>query len=128
MSDDSVVGQVRGKHISELSDSELKAEARRRRAARGGTSSQSPESERSRTRGSVDRTKQYLANLGLRMDAGFSEIDRAYRDLSKKYDPSRFADDDQKKTVAEQLRGQLTEAYEGLKEALQPADPPADED
>jgi len=61
------------------------------------------------------------------MDAGFSEIERAYRDLSKKYDPSRFADDDQKKTVAEQLRGQLTEAYEGLKDALQSGEPPPEQ-
>ena len=127
MSDDSVVGQVRGKHISELSDSELKAEARRRRAARGGSAGHEESSQPSRAKGSVDRTRQYLANLGLRMDAGFSEIERAYRDLSKKYDPSRFADDDQKKTVAEQLRGQLTEAYEGLKDALQSGEPPPEQ-
>jgi len=127
MSDELVVGRIRGKHISELSDSELKAEARRRRAGREGDRERDGEPAASRGVISPGRTRQYLANLGLRVDAGFSEIEKAYRELSQKYDPSQFADDDKKKSVAEKLRGQLTEAYDGLREALEDGKPDSDD-
>ncbi len=122
MTDSEQIGRVRGKRLGELSDSELQIELRRRRAKRSGTSS--PAAPKAARRSDAHTTqprpqvKQYLANLGLRMDAGLEEIKKAYTDLTAKYDPENFKGDDAKQSTAQQLRDELSQAYRGLVDAL----------
>jgi DnaJ-domain-containing protein 1 len=143
MSDSEQIGRVRGKPMSELSDSELQTELRRRRAKRNGgarlsddavTPRRSPV--RSRASQGRPKVKQYLANLGLRMDAGLEEIKKAYTDLTAKYDPEKFEGDTAKQSTAQQLTDELSQAYKGLidafgsggaKDADSGTEPPADD-
>lgn len=120
MTEGEQIGVIRGKRVSELSDSELQAELTRRRGRRGRPEELEPaspraaRSRRTAARGSDAQMKQYLANLGLRVDAGLEEIKRAYSDLTAKYDPEKFEGDSAKQSTAQQLRDELSKAYNGL--------------
>jgi len=120
MTEGEQIGMIRGKRVSELSDSELQAELTKRRSRRGRQEEPDPIS-RGRAarraapaRGADAEVKQYLANLGLRVDAGLEEIKRAYSDLTAKYDPEKFEGDSAKQSTAQQLRDELSKAYNGL--------------
>ena len=124
MSEGEQIGVLRGKRVSELSDSELQTELTRRRSRRGRDEEPDPISRR-RTRsrpsasvGGDAQVKQYLANLGLRGDAGLEEIKKAYTDLTAKYDPENFEGDSAKQSTAQQLRDELSKAYHGLLDSL----------
>lgn len=53
----------------------------------------------------------YYDVLEVKPGASFEEIKKSYRSLQKKYHPDRFANDTQKRELAEKVSGKLNEAY-----------------
>lgn len=58
---------------------------------------------------------RHFAVLELAPGAGFAEIQSAYRRLSRKYHPDRFASDPEKFQIASQVQVKLNEAFDYFK-------------
>ncbi len=94
-----------GKPLAELSDDELRAERARRRGEEP-----SPDE-----RPTLQRVKQYLANLELGPDATWPEVERAYRRLRDRYRPDKHAASPERHQAAQDLADSLGRAYRGLR-------------
>lgn len=93
--------------LSELSDDELAAEARRRRIKRNGAAKfQLP----------PRHIRRHLAALELSDTASRDEVEKAYHRLLDKYDPEKRRGDDKKYDAAMELTRSLTRAYRKAKE------------
>lgn len=99
--------KVDGKPLSELTDAELEAEARRRRIARGGRSGRR-NAERFST---PERVLKSLKSLGLGPSASKKEVQKAYLALLDRYDPEKRKHDAKKYETAKTLTAALSEAY-----------------
>lgn len=115
------------KPLSRLTDGELQREAKRRRAARRAADRPAHADEESAERGASGhavhaadpaetptRVRQWYANLELPEGAGSSEVERAYGQLVRRYDPDRHKDDPERYQAALALTRSLTRAYRGL--------------
>jgi DnaJ-domain-containing protein 1 len=106
------------KPLAEMTDEELEAELVRRRRQRGSKigSSPPPRGESPRLAAAVKRVqvRQWYANLELSPGAPIEQIEARYRELVKKYDPEKHANDPEKHRAATRLMDALGEAYRGL--------------
>ena len=93
-----------GKKLSELSDEELRQERTRRR----GDQPDEP-------RPTLQRVKQYLANLELSPGATWPEVERAYKRLRDRYSPDKHEGHPERHETALELNESLTKAYRALK-------------
>ena len=94
-----------GKKLSELSDDELRTERERRRGA------PLPDAQRP----TLQRVKQYLANLELSPGATWPEIERAYKRLRDRYSPDKHEGHPERHDTAVELSESLGKAYGALK-------------
>ena len=92
------------KKLAQLTDEELAAELAERRK-------RSPEGDRP----TLQRVKQYLANLELDPGASWPEIERAYARLRDRYHPDKHRDQPDRHETAVELTESLTRAYQALK-------------
>ena len=94
-----------GKKLAELTDEELREERARRRG-------EQPEEQ---GRPTLQRVKQYLANLELSPGATWPEVERAYKRLRERYSPERHEDHPERHETAVELSESLTKAYQALR-------------
>ena len=94
-----------GKKLANLTDEELRAERARRRG-------QQPADE---GRPTLQRVRQYLANLELSPGASWPEIERAYRRLRERYDPQKHRGHPERHETALELDESLSHAYQALR-------------
>jgi len=94
-----------GKKLANLSDDELRDERARRRGE------QPPD----QPRPTLQRVKQYLANLELSQGATWLEVERAYQRLREKYSPDKHEGHPERHETAVELSDSLTRAYEALR-------------
>ncbi len=94
-----------GKKLAELSDEELRAERARRRGE------QAPDE----ARPTLQRVKQYLANLELSPGATWPEVERAYKRLADRYSPDKHAGHPERHETAVELSESLGRAYRALR-------------
>ena len=94
-----------GKKLSELTDEELRAERARRRG-------QQPPDE---PRPTLQRVKQYLANLELSPGATWPEVERAYKRLRDRYSPDKHEGHPERYETAMELNESLAKAYRALR-------------
>ena len=93
-----------GKKLGELSDDELAEE----RARRLGPATD-PE------RPTLERVKQYLANLELGPGATWTDIQRAYERLRDRYHPDKHESHPERHETAVELTDALNKAYDSLR-------------
>ena len=96
---------VAGKKLAQLSDEELRDERARRRG-------QQPPDE---PRPTLQRVKQYLANLELNPGATWPEVERAYKRLRERYHPDKHEGHPERHETALELNESLTRAYRALR-------------
>lgn len=95
----------KGKKLGELTDEELRDERARRR-------DEQPVEE---ARPTLQRVKQYLANLELGSGATWPEVERAYKRLRERYSPDKHEGHPERHETAVELSESLTRAYRALK-------------
>lgn len=93
------------KKLAELSDEELLQERARRRG-------EEPDHD---SRPSLQRVKQYLANLELSPGATWPEVERSYRRLRERYSPDRHEGHPERHEAALELNESLNKAYQALR-------------
>lgn len=103
-----------GRRLADLTDEELAAEVRRRRAARTGPAPSTPSPSRQPAGSTALKVRQWYANLELPEGAGPDEVEAAYERLVRRYDPDRHRGDPQRHRAALELTRSLTRAYRGL--------------
>ena len=94
-----------GKKLGELTDEELLEERARRRG-------EQPPDEPKPT---LQRVKQYLANLELSQGATWPEGERAYKRLRDRYSPEKHEDHPERHETAVELSESLSKAYQALR-------------
>ena len=94
-----------GKKLAELTDQELRAERARRRG-------EQPVDEGRLT---LQRVKQYLANLELSPGATWPEVERAYERLRSRYSPDKHKGHPERHETALELNESLARAYQALR-------------
>jgi len=94
-----------GKKLADLTDDELRDERARRRGE------QSPDEPRP----TLQRVKQYLANLELSAGATWPEVERAYKRLRERYSPDKHEGHPERHETAVELSESLNKAYEALR-------------
>jgi len=92
------------KKLGDLTDEELASERARRHGK--------PEA---REVPSIQRVKQYLANLELDAGATWPEIERAYKRLRDRYSPDKHSAHPERHETAVELTESLTRAYKALR-------------
>ena len=95
-----------GKKLAELTDDELAAEQARRRG----------EQPAEGARPTLQRVRQYLANLELNPGATWPEVERAYKRLRERYSPDKHEGHPERHETAVELSESLTKAYRALRE------------
>ena len=95
----------RGKPLADLTDEELREERARRRG-------QPPPNAAHPT---LQRVRQYLANLELSSGATWPEVQRAYDRLRERYDPVKHEGHPERHETAKELSESLARAYEALR-------------
>lgn len=95
----------RKKKLSELTDEELRDERARRRGE------QPPDEPRP----TLQRVKQYLANLELSPGATWPEVERAYKRLRERYSPEKHEGHPERHETAVELNESLAKAYRALR-------------
>jgi DnaJ-domain-containing protein 1 len=108
------------KTLQSWSDAELDAELAKRRLARA-RSAAAASGAPLETSGRVERAlaadrdiAQAYANLELPKGAPIEDVEKKYKELAAKYAPEKHASDPQRSEIAQQLRAQLTRAYDRL--------------
>jgi len=94
-----------GKKLADLSGEELRAERARRRG-------QQPADE---ARPTLQRVRQYLANLELSPGASWPEVERAYQRLRDRYNPQKHEGHPERHETALELNESLGRAYQALR-------------
>lgn len=94
-----------GKKLAELTNEELRAERARRRG-------EQPVDE---GRPTLQRVKQYLANLELSPGASWPEIERAYQRMRERYNPQKHEGHPERHETALELNESLSRAYQALR-------------
>lgn len=94
-----------GKKLGDLTDDELREERARRRG-------EPPPDE---PRPTLQRVKQYLANLELSPGATWPEVERAYERLRERYSPNKHEGHPERHETAVELNESLTRAYRALR-------------
>jgi DnaJ-domain-containing protein 1 len=94
-----------GKRLSDLTDEELREERARRRGQLPPDAS----------RPTLQRVRQYLANLELSSGASWPEVQRAYERLRERYDPRKHEGHPERHETAKELSESLARAYEALR-------------
>jgi DnaJ-domain-containing protein 1 len=97
------------KKLADLTGEELAAERARRRG--------DIQSEEQPT---LQRVKQYLANLELDPGATWPEIERAYNRLRDRYHPDKHRDHPERHETAVELTESLSRAYQALRRYFKP--------
>jgi DnaJ-domain-containing protein 1 len=95
-----------GKKLDELTDEELHQERARRRG-------EQPNDE---TPPTLQRVRQYLANLELSPGASWPEVERAYKRLRERYSPDKHEGHPERHETAVELSDSLTKAYQALRQ------------
>ncbi len=67
-----------------------------------------------------DNLAPYYRLLGLSPGASLDELERVYETLSKRADPSRFAEGSEERRRAEQIRQRLQTAYRQIRRQIDP--------
>jgi len=93
------------KKLAELSDQELQDERARRRG----------EQPAEVARPTLQRVRQYLANLELSPGATWPEIERAYKHLRDRYNPEKHEAHPERHDMALELSESLNKAYQSLR-------------
>ena len=62
--------------------------------------------------------QRHLGALEISSYKDFSDIKRAYRKMSLAYHPDKFANDSEKLAIANEVQGQINEAYQYFKDKL----------
>jgi hypothetical protein len=114
-------GKLDSKTLATWSDSELEAELAKRRVARakktpGEVSSGRVERALKTIEGDREIAQAY-ANLELGKGASIEDVEKKYKELSAKYAPEKQGDASRAE-LAKELRGQLTRAYDRLRQYL----------
>ena len=99
-----------GRKLAELTDEELHAERARRR---GEESPAEPPP-------TLQRVRQYLANLELSPSATWPEVERAYKRLRERYSPEKHQDHPERHETAVELNESLSKAYRALRTYFRP--------
>jgi hypothetical protein len=92
------------KKLADLTDAELSEERARRRGDQ-------PEDA---GRPTLQRVKQYLANLELSQGATWPEVERAYKRLRERYNPAKHEGHPERHQAALELSESLSKAYRAL--------------
>ncbi len=93
------------KKLADLTDDELRAERARRRR----------EQPLDDSRPTLQRVKQYLANLELSQGATWLEVERAYTRLRERYSPDKHEGHPERHETAVELSESLNKAYQALR-------------
>ena len=70
-------------------------------------------------RPTLQRVKQYLANLELSPGATWPEVERAYNRLRERYHPDKHEGHPERHRTAQELTESLTNAYQALRRYFQ---------